>query len=251
MTRVAAVIVGTTEARFRHHDANSERLELAAQIAGFTNGAADVVLLPAGFLAVKTMTEVLPSAKSLAAIFRQQALLAGIDEEDDETGGTKGQRAGKTGDAGNCDGYHYWAFASDAGSVLGEPWWQRSAFSGEVVSDPSPRCVSVRNIKIGLLICGELYNPALADSLADAGPDLVVDLAHISMKRFTKSLHRVAKTTGRPVFHAQHVAINSRGAAKWMAKSRGPRCDRGVNWASYEKSSRLADLWAEVKVWEA
>jgi hypothetical protein len=84
-----------------------------------------------------------------------------------------------------------------------------------------------------------------------AEPDLVVDLAHLSMKRFTKSLHRVAKTTGRPVFHAQHVALNSRGAAKWMAKPRGSRCDRGVNWASYEKSSTPDSLWAEVKLWDA
>jgi len=250
MTKIAAVLVGTSEERFRQHTANPARLELARQIAEFTSSAADVVLLPAGFLAVETEAEVAPTAKTLAEIFGTQVLLAGIDEEDHDADRAKGQRSEKTGaPSGNADGYHYWAFASQVGRVIGGPWWQRSAYSGEAVSDPSPRCVSVQDTKIGILICGELYNRALADSLAEACPDLVVDLAHISMKRFTKSLHRVAETTGRPVFHTQHVALNSRGAAKWMATSREATSDHGVDWASHETPWTPVELWAEVKIW--
>lgn len=51
--KVAAVVVGTDDERFRRVDANRERMQLAERIAGFTKSTADVVLLPAGFLAAK------------------------------------------------------------------------------------------------------------------------------------------------------------------------------------------------------
>jgi predicted amidohydrolase len=256
MPRIAAVMVGTDEERFRCVDANDERMALARRIAAFTqgDGQADIVLLPAGFLAVDDEGEIKPTAKALASIFKKQVLLAGIDEEDGESNGTKGsRRSGKSGKvADSSEGYHYWAFASDAGKIVGGPWWQRSAYSGEDTSDTSPRCVTTANASIGLLICGEVYNPALANTLAQVQPDFIVDLAHISMKRFTKSLHRVAKTSRRSVFHVQHVALSGWAASKWMATSRGARRDRAVDWASYDKPGWTnGALWAEVKIWES
>jgi hypothetical protein len=252
MMKVAAVVVGTDGERFGRVDANRERMQLAECIAGFTKTTADVVLLPAGFLAAKADREVKQHAESLAEVFGKQVLLAGIDEDDGTRSSSKDPRPGKSKDAaGNGEGYPYWVFASRDGKLIGGPWQQRSAFSSEAVSDPAPRCVSVGKATIGVLICGELYNRAIADRLAEARPDLVVDLAHLSMKRFTRSLHRVAEAAACPMFHVQHVALRSRTAAKWTASAHEAHGDRGVDWASYSDTNSASDgLWAEVKLWK-
>ncbi len=250
MTRIAAVIVGTKKDRLGHPDANVERINLAKQIAGFMRDKADVVLLPAGYLTVETEVDVKPQAKKLARIFGDVTLLAGIDELGEDTAGAKVRRASKQGTADSPDGYHYWAFASKAGVLLDSPWWQRSAYAGQKVRDSAARCVTTGECKIGVLICGELYNPMLASSLADAEPDIVVDLAHRSMTRFTKSLHRVAETTRCPVFQVQHVALNSSSAPKWNATPKRVKSDRSSNWASYDTLEwKPGALWAEVKIW--
>jgi hypothetical protein len=250
--KVATVVVGTDDERFRRVDANRERLQLAERIAGFTKSTADVVLLPAGFLAAKADREVKRHAESLAEVFGKQVLLAGVDEINGTRSASKDRRSGKSKDAvGNGEGYPFWGFASRNGKLIGGPWQQRSAFSGDAVPDPAPRCVSVGEATIGVLICGELYNRAIADRLAEAKPDLVVDLAHLSMKRFTRSLHRVAETAECPVFHVQHVALGSRTAAKWTASAQEARGDRAVDWASYNEPALASDgLWAEVKLWK-
>ncbi|HEX8109334.1 MAG TPA: hypothetical protein VF516_16490 [Kofleriaceae bacterium] len=250
--KVAAVVVGTDDERFRRVDANRERMQLAERIAGFTKSTADVILLPAGFLAAKADREVRRHAESLAEVFGKQVLLAGVDESDETRSASKDRRFGKSKDAtGNGEGHPFWVFASRNGKLIGGPWQQRSAFSGDAVSDPAPRCVSVGESTIGVLICGELYNRAIADSLAEAKPDLVVDLAHLSMKRFTRSLHRVAEAAECPVLHVQHVALGSRTAAKWTAGTQEARGDRAVDWASYNEPDLASDgLWAEVKLWK-
>lgn len=252
------------------------------------------MLLPAGFLAVKAEEEIKVMARELAAVFQEQVLLAGIDEENGKLSGEKGQQ-GETGGkirkskeddedeeddesevahedegeeedeeddededdeskvADGEEGYRYWAFASRRGEIVGGPWWQRSAVSGERVSDPSPRIVQVCDMKIGVLICGELYNRDLAESLRGEKAGLVVDLAHLSMTRFTKSLRRVAKTAKCPVLHVQHVAWGAYRVSKWKATPWSVRREIKPDWASYEEEgwdpSERA-LWAEVKIWE-
>lgn len=116
--------------------------------------------------------------------------------------------------------------------------------------DSSARCVTFGKVKFGVLICGELYNRQLASSLALARPDVVVDLAHRSMTRFTRSLDRLAQTAGCPVFHVQHVAKNSNGW-KWRAKpGGGVGRSHSVDWASYDESNwNLNWLWADAKIW--
>jgi hypothetical protein len=252
MMKVAAVVVGTDDERFRRVEANPERMRLAERISGFTKSTADVVLLPAGFLAAKAEREVKRHAESLAEVFGKQVLLAGVDEIDGTHSTSKAPRSGKSKDAaGNGEGRPFWVFASRDGKLIGGPWQQRSALSGDAVSDPAPRCVQVGKATIGVMICGELYNRAIADHLAEAKPDLVVDLAHLSMKRFTKSLHRVAEVVECPVFHVQHVALGSRTATKWTASAQEARGDRAVDWASYREPASASDgLWAEVKLWK-
>ena len=68
MMKVAAVVVGTGDDRFRRVDANRERTQLAKRITGFTKKTADVALLPTGFLAARSEREVKHHAGSLAEI---------------------------------------------------------------------------------------------------------------------------------------------------------------------------------------
>jgi predicted amidohydrolase len=109
--------------------------------------------------------------------------------------------------------------------------------------------VKLSGTKIGILICGELYNHALADRLAAAKPDLVANLCHRSMTRFTKSLHRVAETVDCRVLHVQHVALHAATVSKWEATSRGASADSTADWVSYT-SGWKGEIWAEVKVWK-
>lgn len=246
--KIAAVVVGTDDESFRKVAANDERMQLAECIARATKGKADVVLLPAGFLTARADQEVKPLVRSLAKAFGEQVLLAGVDVASPDA---KDQKLRELKEEVSYDGdLPFWGFASRAGELLGGPWPQRSAFSGQVVADPSPRCVSVGKATIGVMLCGEIYNHAITECLAEAKPDLVVDLAHLSMKRFTKSLHRVSETVGCPVVHVQHVAHGSWNANKWMASPSEAYGDRAVDWASYNEPERASDkLWAEVKLW--
>lgn len=106
---------------------------------------------------------------------------------------------------------------------------------------------------IGVLICGELYNRDLTESLRGKEPGLVVNLAHLSMTRFTKSLRRVAKEAKCPVLHVQHVAWSAYRVSKWKATPRSVRRELKPDWASYEEEGwdpGARALWAEVKIWE-
>lgn len=287
-TRIAVVMVGTDDDRFRTLAANERRLELAKRIAEYTKEAADLVLLPAGFLTASDEDDVNAKARDLAKIFKGQALLAGIDEPDDDEVGDpkeakrvgkhdpvdkpvrpkKSKRIGKHDldessnedsdegpdeDSGEDDaggGYHYWAFAAAEGRLQAGPWYQRSARSSQqYLSDTTARVVELAGKRIGLLICGELYNHSLADSLRQAKPNLVANLCHVSMKRFTKSLYRVADTVGKPVLHVQHVSLSSWPVSKWQAtRNDGAYRERDAQWVSYDASWNR-ELWAEVKIW--
>jgi hypothetical protein len=282
MVHVAAVIVGTNELGFRRILANEERLALARAIAQHTRkGAADVVVLPAGFLAVERAEDVEPMAGTLAAIFDGVGLVAGIDEiDEDRTGGRRRRRAKSSqalaGDDDELDGdglddenaehrhgkgdghdpggpsagYHYWAFAADRGRLTGGPWWQRTAYRGELAADNDAHVATFDGTRVGILLCGEVYNPALAQSLAAARVDLVVDLGHRSMTRVTRSLERIARTTEGTVLHVQHVAPGSYGAAKWRATPTEIAPAHDHTWASYDTEGwKPGSMWAEVKVW--
>jgi hypothetical protein len=79
--KIAATIIGTDDKSFRRVAANNERIALAKRIATATQNKADLVLLPAGFLAAGNANEIEDHARKLAAIFPHCGLLAGIDLE--------------------------------------------------------------------------------------------------------------------------------------------------------------------------
>jgi hypothetical protein len=126
---------------------------------------------------------------------------------------------------------------------------QRTVYPGETTTDTEGRVLSLSGAKVGLLICGEVYNPGLAEGLFEHRPDFVVDLGHLSMGRgFTRTLFNAASTIGCNLYHCQHVALKS-DAAKWMSTPKRASQVWKHNWASYGRNWNGRDLWAEVKVW--
>ena len=117
-------------------------------------------------------------------------------------------------------------------------------------ADSDAHVATFDGTRVGVLLCGEVYNPALAQSLAAARVDLVVDLGHRSMTRVTRSLERIARTTEATVLHVQHVAPGSYGAAKWRATPSEIAPAHDHAWASYDREGwKPGSMWAEVKIW--
>lgn len=84
--------------------------------------------------------------------------------------------------------------------------------------------MDVASRRVGLLICGEVYNPALAVSLGDERPDFAVDIGHGSMGRASHRRFERPQRCGLPcVPCAAHPLAESRGLhADWyVAKGVG------------------------------
>jgi hypothetical protein len=248
--KVATVIVGTDKERFRQVGANKERLALAERIADFVESKrVDLCVKPAGYLAAtsRTISAVQAMADELAAVFGGVDLIAGVDAA--RTAGTAKRRDSAKTRRPLRGGWPFWGFASRRGKVTAV-YQQRTVDPGEVTDNTSPRVLKVAGTRIGLLICGEVYNSALAESLGQVSPNLVVDIGHESMGRhFTATLRNTAMAVGCRVFHAQHVALRSRGASKWTATAQEAWPETNADWASYAVDDRRDALWAEVKLW--
>lgn len=253
--KIAATIIGTDDERFRHVTANNERIALAKRIATATRGKADLVLLPAGFLAAGEVNEINARARELAAIFPHCGLLAGVDLERaqlDKSGryASKSRTASKA-SKNTVKEYGFWGFAADGGKVL-ELWQQRSVRPGDPIEDTSGRMLKLGGKQVGVLLCGEIYNKNLRPALHDLKPNVVVDLGHMSMgRKFTYTLVNVANAVGCNVYHTQHVVLGSRGASKWMSTRKQASWKTDYDWASYIDNDQNGALWAEVKMWDA
>lgn len=245
--KLALVIVGTDSARFRHASANAERLSLADRVASARRAQADLVVLPAGFLTATSFAGVRALARTLAGAFPRCQLLAGIDVV------TERRKAATTGKRRGSDKSRkelkFWLVSADRARVT-NIWRQRSAVAGEKATNTLPRVLTVGRKKVGVLACGELFNPAIAVGLAHAAPDAVVDVAHLSMTRFTKSLQRVADACACPSYLVQHVSLRS-CPRKWRSVPNGmASAVLTYDWASYDAPGwTYGPLWAEARIW--
>jgi len=106
------------------------------------------------------------------------------------------------------------AFGVDTKGRLRGPWRQLSSLgSGEhscyVRSlDPLSRMIQVGRQEALVLICGEMLNDGVRDSLQGLQPDLVADLAHWDMDGHlvTEPFRAVNRVVGCPVVQSQHLS---------------------------------------------
>lgn len=210
----------------------------------------------AGYLTATSgrSTAIRSSAAQLASIFAVD-LVAGIDAARTTIAARNGAKQRGAAEVGARaarprGGWPFWGIFSRRGRVA-SVFQQRTGYPGEETDDVEARVMDVTSRRVGLLICGEVYNPALAASLGDEKPDFAVDIGHRSMGRgFTSTLRNAAAAAGCRVFHAQHVAWRSRGACVWTGTSRRAWAETACDWASYKAGNDRDALWAEVKLWE-
>lgn len=235
------------------------------------NLAVDLVLLPAGYLCTNEHHEGHEKqvAARLASFFGDRAVVGGVDaarsRQVDDRGGKGAPLVDKWTKAGNLP---FWLFASEKRGQLTPHGFvqQRSTlYNYDLVpserhdlAPTAPRVVRVGGLRVYLLACGEIFNPAVQQAIVSLQGqlDLVAHLAHRGLGRsFGRTYPTIARGSGAWVVNAQHIGESAVGPRKWGV---GPRT-KSVHWrpgANAWVGSRTATtrnargLWAEVACWE-
>jgi hypothetical protein len=197
---------------FRDPDHNTRRLALLDDlIAVAVRHKADLVMLPGGYLTVRTEAEV-PGA--IAEVARRAAAvrIAVIGGVDVPPRSRNPKRPGKGGRSAHLP---YFAFAVGPVEprVLDTRWRQTSsnrenAWGGADEDVPGGgRVVAVAGRRVGVLVCGELFSARARESFAGLGLNLALDLGHSGMGTgVTRAMENIARNGGCAVAHAHHVA---------------------------------------------
>lgn len=210
MKLLQAIVSGTG---FRDPDHNPARLEALDRLLGVASDkAADLVMLPGGYLTVNTVRE-LPGA--IAEVTRRAsaakvAVAVGIDLPGAPRG--KGARAQQLP-----------FYAVVCGTANGGPWEQTSS-TGENAADVADenvpgvgRVVEVAGCRVGVLICGELFSWWARESFKQQNLNLALDLGHYSMGMgVMKAMENIARGGRCAVAHTHHVAPHSTGSLHFV-----------------------------------
>lgn len=110
------------------------------------------------------------------------------------------------------------------------------------------RTLTAAEGKIEVLLCGEIFNPVIRNSIVERKDRLkaIVDIAHEGgggFNRATKTMRELAKKSGLSIFCSIHT--KSRNTLK-------RRCDPTGILASTCESDIIIEspLWAELKIWD-
>ncbi len=188
---------------FRVPEHNARRLELLDELLALAvRAAADLVMLPGGYLTVGSEAE-LPGA---VAEFTRRigsaklTVAVGVDLPDTPQG--KG---------GRSPHLPYYGFLT--GWESGGPWKQTSS-TGENAADVADadvpgggRVVTVVGYRVGTLICGELFSWWAREAFSGLTLGLVLDLGHYGMGTgVTRAMENIARNGKCAVAHTHHVA---------------------------------------------
>jgi hypothetical protein len=209
MKLLQTIVSGTG---FREVDHNPARLDALDRLLGVAREkAADLVMLPGGYLTVNDESE-LPGV--IADVTRRAAagvaVALGIDLPDEPRG--KAARAP-----------HLPFYAVVCGRISGGPWKQTSSTSKNAadVDDTdvpgAARVVEVAGCRLGVLICGELFSWWARQSFSHQNLNLALDLGHYSMGTgVTKAMENIARNGQCAVAHTHHVAPYSSGSLHFV-----------------------------------
>jgi hypothetical protein len=200
---------------FRDPAHNPRRLTLLDELLEIAHRRkAKLLMLPGGFLTVRTEAEIPGTIAEAArrADAAKVAVFGGIDvirQSHAAKRPAKGVRQVEL---------SYFAFAVGPVEprVLDTRWRQTSSTNvnaadvADVADEDVPgdeSIVAVAGRRVGVLICGELFSRRARDSFAALDLDVVLDPGHESMGMgVTRSMENIARNGGCAVAHAHHVA---------------------------------------------
>ena len=204
---------------FRDVKSNRPRIALLKQLVKLgEHMAANVLVLPAGFLTASTENELPTQIEPIAdlADLAHLGIIGGIDVPSLMLSG--GKNSDSVDDLVRANRLPYFGFA--VGKAFSLPdrvriWRQSSVTSSnaELVDDNwvpgGERVVTAKETRIGTLICGELFSCYAREKIATAGAELVVDLGHSGMGQgLIPSMRRLAADGTCSVAHSQHLSYS-------------------------------------------
>ena len=159
---------------------NQERLAAANRaLEKATNLDADLVALPAGFFwagsaqAREAIAALLLSTAEKLGI----AVIFGVDQEVKSLSRDYTSRIRRS-------GLPFYGYAWSPSEIVTHCWQQRSTDSNNQWEASNkvcqePRQLTIGNESVSVLMCGEIFNQRIRQTLAESQPKLVVDVAHI------------------------------------------------------------------------
>jgi len=161
---------------------NEERLGAAERALRTSNKlGADLIVLPAGYFTASNASTRNAIAQSLVGMAKEVgiAIIFGVDQEIKSLSRDYGPEIQK-------GGLPFYGYAWSPSENILYCWSQRSTNSRNQWWAPEGVCrevrlLSVRNERVAMLMCGEIFNYRIRDALVDyrPRPEIVVDVAHI------------------------------------------------------------------------
>jgi hypothetical protein len=192
---------------FRDSTRNPQRLRVLDELLKkATEHDAQLLVVPAGFFAARDQEEcdqIVQKASRLAAQ-ASVALIGGVDigRVDKKSSDTLVAR----------HELPYFGFAVSKSGESSKLWRQVSIRGkhAKLVPDGAipgeERLIDIAGNSVATLICGELFNERVRESISRRQPDMVIDLGHSGMGQgLIPAMSSVARSSRCPVIHSQHL----------------------------------------------
>lgn len=234
---------------FRDPESNPDRWALLDQLLALAGRRrAQLLVLPGGYLTAHDPPEMRRFIREVGRHVDRTgvAVIGGIDLDRPQTKRTRNE------DAAVQNGLlPFYGFATGPLTVQqprSHPWRQTSTTNrnaGFVADEDLPgaeRVVVLRQTKVAVLICGELFSERARTAMSRLGVALAVDLGHSGMGNgLVPAMRRLALDGGCAVAHAQHVGsttggihfVNSTGAQHSVALIANGLLRQGNLWAGW------------------
>ena len=232
---------------FRIVESNPIRLELLTTLIDQTIQAqAKHLALPAGYLTARSEAEMHEQITTVSNLANDAgiAIIGGIDSETEVD-----KRKHNISDLISKGKLPFWGFAvgtTQSTNCNNHIWRQTSTTSTNKKFTPKAkiagldRIVTIDNFRIGVLICGELFNQDVRGNVSHGRPNLVVHIGHLSMRRFTQSMKVVTIEGNCPVCHSVHTQnpgkihyVDRNGEKDSQSTKTNPLIKIGEMWAGW------------------
>jgi len=240
---------------FRDGASNQGRLGLLEELIRLSKReAARLLLVPACFLTARSEDDVpaLMADVDRLASGAEVAVIGGVD-----VAGPASKRAPTIDDLVRNGRLPYFGFAIGRVALAadsGRLWRQTSvnhSNADQIPNEAVPggeRVVTVDGIRMGVLICGELFSWRARQGIGKAGARLVVDVGHSGMGQgLIPAMRGVAKEGQCCVAHSQHLS-GWYGRAVHFVDARGEQLSADVDQAHLVEHGSLWAAWAAREV---